>query len=131
MSYIETTDILDITVRQFVTKSSDRVTEWMSRTDEALESLAKRRGVQPASISATLDFVVKMWCVNMFSFLCCSDNLQATPDVSPADDQYWAKAKWFRGECARLEDSITREMLEGVVALTPGQMSQGVEIFRG
>jgi hypothetical protein len=131
MSYIVATDITDKVVQAFIAKTDARMVRWMAATDAALESLGKQRGIQPASISATLDFIVSQWCCAMYCFFVCRDNMSSNPDVTIEQDKYAEKADFYRSEADRLAQFITREMLIGITALSPMQMVQGVDLIRG
>ena len=109
-AYIVTTDVTDTQAKAFITANDSRVTTWMARANEEVESIAQELNVPVASISTPVHPKIKEYALAYFCFVVFQDVFATNNVETPEIEKYRLKLDWYESRCTKLRPTLTYEM---------------------
>jgi len=112
-TYIDADDITDLMMKE--TGFSSRLTAKLTKSDDAVEDLANRKGVAIASVPTDDDtpYLVKEWCIAWVGMEMCFDAMGKNNIPLPEQEKYLVKYNKYRERVKDLDAKITPAILYG------------------
>jgi hypothetical protein len=112
MAYISSSDITDSQARAFVTANDSRLSTWLARVEDEIESIAQERNVLASDIVEPVHYKIKEYALCYFSFLVFQDVFTTNNVETPEIEKYRLKLDWYKDRCNQLRPTLTKEMFQ-------------------
>jgi hypothetical protein len=109
--YIETTEVTDSVVKDFIVRADTRVEQWLTCVDNEVKRLALKQGLFESEILTPLNSIVKEYAVAYFCLIVFRDNIGSNNVDVPAEEKYRVKYDLYVSETDRLKPQCTKELL--------------------
>lgn len=128
---IITSDITDKLIKPIVDKNH----VYLSRADDELNALAKKKGLLVTDIANPISYSVKEWMISSIGRMVCQDESGVNPqkmfEQGVEDDPYEIKLKYYNSRSRELKGGITSEMIKDTADSPEEFASAPFELYRG